>query len=158
MRRSRKHMLEGQMAKDNTYSDRVTFRVPEFIYDYVDHNVQLSSLSRNRWLSDAIVAFGYRIVSPESPITLTSKQINEGVYNLIQGTKLSFTMKFEKSIPLRFTESAKCTANDIVTRFSTQLAEDETLPKNIKSKLMLIVLFDHMLRHNYSLKKANLAK
>lgn len=144
-------MLEGQVCKSTcVYSDRVHFRVPKYMYAYVKTNVRLSNISLNRWLSDAIVAFGNRIVSTESPVSLTNNQINEGIYQLIEGTRLSYFMQFEESIKLHFTDAAEYMANNIVGRYSTQLAEGESLPKNIKSKLMLIVLLDHMLRHNYS--------
>lgn len=64
-------MLNGQVVKGKLYSDRVSFRVPKFIFDYVKYNVQLSNVSRNRWLSETIVNFCNRIVSPESPVNLT---------------------------------------------------------------------------------------
>lgn len=68
MRRSRKKMLEGQVSKSvQVYSKRLTLRVPNFIHDYVKHTVQVSGISRNRWLSDAVIAFGKRISSPRRP-------------------------------------------------------------------------------------------
>ena len=158
MRRSRKHMLEGQINKPvKTFSNRVSFRVPSLIYDYVQGNVIHSKMSRNRWLSSAVVEFGKRITEPESPAPLTEEQINKAVYDLIEGTRISFCIQLDASISLRLTESAQHTANNIVQRFSTQLIEGADLPKNIKSKLMLIVLFDHYLRQNNSVDAISIA-
>lgn len=65
----------------------------------------------------------------------------------LAGTKLPFTMKLVSSIPFCFTETAKYTVNDLVARFLKKQAEEGVVTKNLKSKLMLIVLLDHMLRH-----------
>lgn len=158
MRRSRKKMLEGQESKSvQVYSKRLTLRVPNFIHDYVKHTVQVSGISRNRWLSDAVIAFGKRISSPEGSVPLTEHQINEDAYSLIKGTYIPFTMQRDKSLPLLFTEAAQYTANSIVRRYSTQLTEGESLPKDIKSKLILIILLDYMLRHSTQGKVSSVA-
>ncbi|MCO6354856.1 hypothetical protein GBO14_09015 [Pseudoalteromonas shioyasakiensis] len=151
MQRSRKHMLEGQVSKSvQPYSIRFTFRVTSSMLNYVKHNVEVSGVSRNRWFSNTIIAFSKRISSPESPTPITEDQINEDVYGLIEGTKLPSGMKRDNSLPLLFTDEARDTANSIARRYSTQLTKGESVPKDFKSKLMLIILIDHMLRNNYS--------
>ncbi|TMP20955.1 hypothetical protein CWC02_03715 [Pseudoalteromonas sp. S2721] len=154
MRRSRKKMLEGQVPK--LYSDRITIRVPEFILQYVEQSVQDSGISRNRWLSDAVIAFNDIITFAETPFPLTENQTNEYLYSLVKRTQLSF-LKRDESLPIRFTENAEDAANKIAWRYKTQLDEGESLPQNIRGTLLLVILIEHMLRHNTQEKISSVA-
>lgn len=141
-RRSRKHMLLQQSPKVDEVHQRLTVRVPKKLYDLVIGEVAKTKpkISRNRWVSSAIIGLRDRYVVSRLELPLIDKEGNhlmtddeaaavKGVNNGL-ATLVSSASTFggeSESLPIRFTEEGVDAFQDLIRRIHAHQREIDRL-------------------------------